>query len=508
MIACAGAGYRRGLAKALGGLESRRPPRAHSGLAVPPASLSPVLRSGGQRQLAGGGAAGGRLPVPDGGRTDADNALGVRNRKRVLGAWLVDPDEGFAKADYVLPDASAQEQYFADTLFRGALQRVQRANLASKDSRVQTAMNKWEQLVEACPPLCNLRKLRFEGDLDTSDLNEKVLLIAAEFFRRAPKNAAGDLIKGDTVGDSVSALKVAAEEHYGRKVLCASGGLMLKLALQNMRREDGPSGGRALSAPLRQQHLQELAQDSCPFDILGEGWPRVRWALMQAMHQALMRGGEPGRTPRQPFRPALGICWRHLVWLDPATLMPATVRVGAHLHDLLVMFVRPIKDQKGRHKRVPIPIISKHPTGWCGLDLTCPYTALARSWEDRVGDKPWASLADEPFFVAPDGLAVTTDTVSAAIRLAALALRLQPGVFNASALRRGGATDLRAKLGTVGGKQLIVQRGRWCETDVDDIYSRASLEEHAGASLALTSAEGQSLEQAAPGWVQPTHFGR
>ena len=446
--------------------------------------------------------------MPDGGRTGADDALAARNRKRVHTAWLADPDEGFAATNFLLPDASERERYFADTLFQRALARTQRANLASKDSRTQTALNKWERLVTACEPLRGMRKLRYEGDLDTSEQNEAVLLVAAEFIRSLPKNALGDLVKGDTVSDTVSALKVAAEEHYGRKVICPTGGLLLARALQSMRREDGPAGSRALSMPMRQQHLQQLAQDSCPFDIHGPGWPRIRWALLQTMHQALMRGGEPGRVPRQPFRPALGLCWQHFVWLDPATLLPATVRVGAELHHLLIVQVRPIKDLKGKHKRAPVPIASKHPVGYCGFDPTCPYAAIARSWADRVDSAPWAQLKSEPFFTGIDGLAVTTDIVSAAVRQAATALRLEPTAFNASALRRGGATDLRAALGTAGGKQLIVQRGRWCETDVDDIYSRASLEEHAGASLALASACGTSLETAAPGWVQPTHFGR
>ena len=56
---------------------------------------------------------------------------------------------------------------------------------------------------------------------------------------------------------------------------------------------------------------------------------------------------------------------------------------------------------------------------------------------------------------------------------------------------------------------MIVQRGRWCHTDIDEIYSRASLGEHVAASLALSSGGGsRSLEQVVPGWVQPTRFGR
>ena len=186
------------------------------------------------------------------------------------------------------------------------------------------------------------------------------------------------------------------------------------------------------------------------------------------------------------------------------------MEIGGATHHLLFLAVRPIKDQKGTHKRVPIPVVSKHPVEEGLADLTCPFAAIRRAWDARVGLAPWRRLQDAPFFTGPDGVsAVSTDDVSRAIRDAALALRLQPEVFNASALRRGGATDLRAQRGSAGGKAVIVQRGRWCETDIDDIYSRASLEEHADASIALaTAGGGRSLEQAAPGWVQPTRFGR
>ena len=84
-------------------------------------------------------------------------------------------------------------------------------------------------------------------------------------------------------------------------------------------------------------------------------------------------------------------------------------------------------------------------------------------------------------------------------------------MFGSSALRRGGASDLRARKGSVAAKAITVQRGRWCATDIDDIYSRASLEEQADASAELSaSAGGSTLEEqeAVPGWVQPATWHR
>ncbi len=142
--------------------------------------------------------------------------------------------------------------------------------------------------------------------------------------------------------------------------------------------------------------------------------------------------------------------------------------------------------------------------------MTCPYFAILPLWEQRERLVPEAARASTPFFVGPDGFtAVDTNVVLRVITDAASALALDASAFGSSACRRGGATDLRDKFGSVRGKQMIVQRGRWCHTDIDEIYSRASLGEHVAASLALSGGGGsRSLEQVVPGWVQPTRFGR
>ena len=72
------------------------------------------------------------------------------------------------------------------------------------------------------------------------------------------------------------------------------------------------------------------------------------------------------------------------------------------------------------------------------------------------------------------------------------------------------AADLRDQLGHAAAKQIIIDRGRWDKNgDIDDIYARASLEEHGAASVGLSSADhGPSLEEAHPGWVQPAQWRR
>ena len=172
---------------------------------------------------------------------------------------------------------------------------------------------------------------------------------------------------------------------------------------------------------------------------------------------------------------------------------------------LLIVLVRAIKDTKAKHKRVPVPVRSLLPVTSPLDSLACPYSAIRKLWAEREHLVPRDARASAPFFVGPDGVSAvsTTDTLEV-IRTAAAALGLNPDVFGSSALRRGGATDLRERKGSAAAKAVTVQRGRWCATDMDDIYSRASLEEQADASAALsTSAGGSTLEEAVPGWVQP-----
>ena len=459
------------------------------------------------------GHAGGGPADPDGGRRTQDDCKAANNRKRAIDSGLVDPLGAFAHIEVLDPGAPEHERILANELWGAALARTRRANLGSKDRRTATALSKWEKLLQLLPALRRPEKLRFEGDYGTSESNEAIFMVMAEYTRRLPKNAAGDVVKGDTVSGYVSAIKLMAEEFYGRKLVCDTGGLMLRREMQNMRREDGPGGQRKYSAPLRQEHLVQLATGECGFDVRSGGWPTNRWSLMQGMHQCMMRGGEPGRPDDALFTPARGITWAHVEWLDPVTGAQATVVMPdtGETHLLVTIWVLPIKDQTGRSKRFPIPIASKRPAAAGLSDLACPFAALRRAWDERVGRAPWAALRDAPFFVGPDGVkAVTTEQVrELVIRPAARCLGLVAAEFGASALRRGAATDIKKALGSAEAKALITQRGRWASEDIGDIYSRASLEEHATMSAALVATGAyRTMEEAHKGWVQPTHWAR
>ena len=451
--------------------------------------------------------------MPDGRRGAAAEAKRLSNTRRAEAVGLTSAASSFFSQEVLTAEAPPSHRDAAAALVERCRERVARAHHASKDNRIGTALSKFEALAEALPSIRAFERLRYEGDLETSERNELLLCVIAEYIRDKPK-ATGDLLKGDTVAGQVSGVRVVVEDHLGRVILAPSGGKMLAKALQQMRFEDGPRADRKLLAPLRAAHFERLAAPECPFDIHSPGWPIARWALLLTMHQCLMRGGEAGRLTRGAFRPAEGICWAHIIWLDEASLRFATVldRSTGQRHWLLTILVRSIKDTKGRFKRVPIKIASLHPASEGLWDPLCPYFAIRRLWCARAHLVPERERARTPFFVGPDGVqAVETEQVTATIREAAVALGLNPLIFGAAACRRGGATDLRDALGSAAAKQLVSERGRWCPTgDIDDIYARASLEEHAAASIRLAGARplGLSLEEATAGWIQPARWRR
>ena len=256
--------------------------------------------------------------MPDGRRSLASEAKRLDNTRRAHESGLAAPRLGFFQQDILRGDASQRERDVARSLLRGAEERAARANHGSKDKRLGTSLSKYELLLRVLPAMRPFEPLRFEGDLETSERNEVLLVAIAEFIRRNPK-ATGGLVRADSVSGQVSGVKAIVEEHLGRRVLAPSGGRVLARELRQMRLEDGPSAGRALSLPLRNDHLDRLAAESSGFDVRSPGWPTARYALLRAMHQGLMRGGEPGTLPGEPFRPALGVCWGDFTWHDHET---------------------------------------------------------------------------------------------------------------------------------------------------------------------------------------------
>ena len=175
----------------------------------------------------------------------------------------------------VSANAPVAEALAASSLLDSFILRAQRANLSSKDKRMGTSLGKYESLLRTLPNLRQLRPLSFPGDYATSIANEAVLCTLAEYMRSLPNRSADTPVKGSGIADYVSAVKCLAEEHFSTPVLCSGGGLTLRRGLMNMRREDGASGQRDLSAPLFNSHIVQLAQAPAALSTapLGVGLP-------------------------------------------------------------------------------------------------------------------------------------------------------------------------------------------------------------------------------------------
>ena len=112
-----------------------------------------------------------------------------------------------------------------------------------------------------------------------------------------------------------------------------------------------------------------------------------------------MRHKTVAHTRDSTFQLVISTCSAN-VRTDPTTGRPAVVTLGnGAVHSVVTLAVVPIKDQTGKAKRFPCPIISKHPAADIAagrVDLTCPYTAIRAAWDARIESAPWSELQDMP----------------------------------------------------------------------------------------------------------------
>ena len=263
-------------------------------------------------------------------------------------------------------------------------------------------------------------------------------------------------------------------------------------AAKAMRREDGPTGQRALCQGFRTADSGVAA--SRVERTSDEGV--LRWAILLAGQNLILRGGEIGTVDAAEFDPRRDLSWASFQWMEPCAESDG-------LPWLLVLVVS-IKDTTARAQPHRIGI-RRRAQGALGHDPLCAYDAIRIHWlrhveRVRPQDRPDRG-AGVPFF-SVDGVAVNTSYVTSLVRAFATAVGLDPALFGARSLRIGGATDWLEQLGRDTGRAVIRQRGRWA-SDCDLIYERALLRTHLEGSAAIGAGTGRDLERAMPGWVQP-----
>ena len=265
---------------ATGGRGARPTPPSPAHLAQ---LATPAQASAAHRAEAAVPAVAPRVAVPDGRRTPQAEAKRADNERRALELRLTQRDDSFFGAGILEEGAPAHQRDMADALMARAHQAAARAHYVSKDNRLGTALSKFEELAARLPAMHRFIGLRHEGDLDTSEYNERLLVAVAQYVRERPK-AGGDLVVAKTVSGQVSAIKKCVEDHLGRPIIAPTGGAVLKRVTRAMAYEDGPAGVRKYLAPLRLEHFARLVDPRSRFDYTSPGWPMMRWALLLTMH--------------------------------------------------------------------------------------------------------------------------------------------------------------------------------------------------------------------------------
>lgn len=329
--------------------------------------------------------------------------------------------------------------------------------------------------------------------------NEETFRLFAEFVRRhgsVRRGFEGDAVSAAAIGDYVASVRAFRSREAGYNLLVAGGNLRLPLQLRHMRREDGPAGARQLSRGLTARLLRKLIRVA-EFGARHTRNECMRWAVLWAGHNMLLRGGEFGVPARKAFDPALGLVLADFDWIEPCE--------DTSWYSAVCVDVMPIKDARVDRQRVPTLI--RRRKRWeesvaLGDDPSCAYDALRAYYLLRLQEVRSGDRGSAPFFAHADGRAIQTDDVAAYIREAASAIGEQPLDFDARALRIGGATDLYHLFGATEAERVIADRGRW-NSLVRDLYSRLSATSMLRVSASMADATGVDLEAFRHGYVMP-----
>jgi hypothetical protein len=360
-------------------------------------------------------------------------------------------------------------------------------------ARLQTALARWAEFVAVVgPDLVPFIPAAVAGDTRAACHAERTLGMFAEFMRASGSRARGHMgeaVRGDTIAALVSQVRMHRGLEAGYKLLTKEQ-LLLPAAAKRMRQEDGPATQRALRLGLRARHMRAAA--AAGFDITS-WWGVVRWALLRIGLSALARGGDLGVPEGKVFDPRRGLCWSHVQWV--------AARDYDGRYPVVVLWMVPTKDVSARKKRVPVPVRRRLPEGQIELSLACTYEALRASWRAQEAVVPEAERDATAFFRTVGGRVVTTADVRVAVRCAAAAAGVAPETVGAHSLRIGGATDFLERFGPAKATALVKARGRW-ESDISEIYSRASALAQIDASVEVWEAEGPELEAVTAGWAR------
>lgn len=402
-------------------------------------------------------------------------------------------------------DRWSTEPSLAETEALGSLRRAadRRVDTASAGGEagpghLRTALGWLRRFVEVFPSRLLFVPHEGAGDVRAAAYNEETFRMLGEFMREhgsVRPGRVGDVLSAATIGDYISALRAHRSLQAGYNLLVGGGNLRLPKQLQQMRREDGPSGQRALSRGMTSRLLRRLLPVGAFERHSRRG--RLRWAVLWVGHNLLLRGGEVGRVESRGFDPAAGITLADVDWVPPCEDTAG--------YEVVVVEVMPVKDARVSRSRVPLVIRRRSAgsfTGRASQASPCAWEALRAWWEMRSRECHRASWGSQPLFATLDGSPVCTSDVLEFVREAAAALGCSASDFDSHSLRIGGATDLHHLFGGADAERIIQKRGRWCSM-IHQIYARMSASEMLSVSARMLDADGVDMEAFRHGYVMP-----
>lgn len=322
------------------------------------------------------------------------------------------------------------------------------------------------------------------GDLQAANYNEETFQLFGEFIRQhgsLQNGHVGETVSAASISAYISALRAFRSREAGYDLRVKEANLRLPCVLQQMRREDGPTGQREISRALTSRYLRALSREGAFDTRSAEGV--LRWAVLLVGHNLLLRGGEFGASGRAPFDHRYGLALGDVDWVAPSA--------ESRFFEAAIVDVYPLKDGRAVRQRVPCFIrrVSSAPRSVLPVPgSNCPWEALRLLSLQRMERVTPHEASVSPLFARMDGAPIRTDDVKMFIRQAAECLQLPAGEFDARALRIGGATDILHSYGPAGAESIIRDKGRW-QSDIGDIYSRISatnmLERHGGKRAQL-----------------------
>lgn len=411
---------------------------------------------------------------------------------------LLGPLSGVESRDSWITPPSLRERAALDQLRASADFRLHNASGAAP-AHLRTALGWLQRFMGVFPGRRLFLPYSSSADVESAAYNEETFRLLSEFIRShgsVRPGHAGEAVLSCTISDYISAIRAFVSREAGYSLLVSGGNLRLPKQLLHMRREDGPAGSRELSRALTARLLRKLWRVP-GFDYHSRRGI-LRWAVLWVGHNLLLRGGEFGAPDRKDFSSTAGVTLADVEWISPCA------ETGGYC--VAVVDVLPIKNVEENRVRVPMIIRRRAAGSALMIGATppedgCAWTALRRLYDARAREVPSHLHGVAPLFAGPVTVVHTADALEF-IREAAAAVGEDPALFNARALRIGGATDLYHLLGAEEAERTIQKRGRWC-SECHQVYTRMSATAMCTVSARMADASGVDLEAFRSGYVMP-----